>query len=188
MFSGGSNSHQVRMAGVVLIAFFNLLTDAADMPAIRAASRTPLPAANSRSAFSVRARLRRGLPHGMDIAREAANPWRIRPRRACRKCSAIILLKSNSAAVSIRCSSTHSDTPADRQVSRNDTRSGTVLPTRQTDEMHTRSISPLRIASSSAASPGRRSRTFRTLVGRSVKTCGSIHPCSSAVALRRSIC
>src|SRR5580704_15023482 len=52
------NSHQA-VAAATLIAFFNLLADAADMPAIRAASRTPLPAANSRSAFAVRERLRR---------------------------------------------------------------------------------------------------------------------------------
>jgi hypothetical protein len=43
--------HQA-VGAATLIAFFNRETDAADMPAIRAASRTPLPAVNSRRAFS----------------------------------------------------------------------------------------------------------------------------------------
>ena len=73
--------------------------------------RPPVPARLSQS----RARLIRGLPHGMDMAREAANPWRIRPRRDCRKCIAIISPTANrsnplDAAVSMRRSSTQIDT------------------------------------------------------------------------------
>ena len=49
----------------------------------------------------------------------------------------------------------------------NDTRSGNDFPIRHTDQINTRSTVPFRIASISAASPGRRSGP-RADVGRSV--------------------
>ena len=50
------------------------------------------------------------------------------------------------------------------------TNSTSDFPIRATDQRSTLSIAPLRIASISATSPGRRSRPFRAASGRSVKT------------------
>jgi hypothetical protein len=64
-----ATTHQVLMAAT---AFFSLLTDAGDIPASRAACLTPLPAANSRLAFSIFALAIGGRPNLMDKLRAAA--------------------------------------------------------------------------------------------------------------------
>ena len=62
-------THQLLRAGTV---FFSLLTDAADIPASRAACRTPLPATSAILALSTLALVIGGRPNLMDKLRAAA--------------------------------------------------------------------------------------------------------------------
>jgi hypothetical protein len=67
-----TRSSEVCYTNVTPIAFFNLLTDAADIPASRAACRTPLPAANATLALSTLALAIGGRPNLMDKPRAVA--------------------------------------------------------------------------------------------------------------------
>lgn len=82
----------------------------------------------------------------------------------------------------------HRTTPATRHVSRNPTNSTRDRPTRSRPWISTFSTSPRRMASSSAASPGRRSIPRRTVVGRSVNTWATVQPWLVAIALRCATC
>ena len=109
------------------------------MLANRAISRTPLPAVRNCLAFSTFALVSGGRPNLIDSARAAACPLKIRSRRDCLKCEAIIVDRSNSdipfeVAVSSFCSSTHSDTSWSRHVSTNPTRSTRDLPILSMDQ------------------------------------------------------
>jgi hypothetical protein len=158
-------------------------------PTNRAASRTPVPIVKKYLAFSILALGIGGRPNRIDKLRAAACPRRIRSRRPCRRCSAIVAVKSNidipfEVSVSIDCSSMDTETPAVRQVSMKETKSGNDFPIRHNDQINTRLIVPLRIASISAASPGRRS-VPRTVVGRSVNIWETAQPRATATAWRR---
>jgi hypothetical protein len=61
--------------------FFNLLTEAAEIPASLATSRTPFPAASPALAFSTLVTGMGGRPNLIDAARAAACPRKILSRR-----------------------------------------------------------------------------------------------------------
>ena len=177
-------------------AFINVLilqADAGEIPANRATCRTPLPAARNCFAFSTFGLAIGGRPNLIVRLRAAAWPRRILSRLDCLRWWAINGATSSSdtpfeVAVSICCSCRYKATPPARQVSKNPTNSVRDRPTRHSDQTSTLSIEPLRIASISASSPERRSRSFFTAVGRSAKTCATVHPPLIATVVRCLIC
>ena len=151
------------MAASAFIEVLILETDAGEMPAIRAISRTPLPAARNCFAFSTFGLAIGGRPNLIVRLRSrslAAQEF-YRAVIAAGGGPSSLIHRTATSRLSRPCRfprrSKYTATPAARQVSMNVTRSAKDFPILSIDQTNTLSIAPDRIASTSASSPERRS-------------------------------